>query len=300
MTVTFRPGTLDDLRATHNLFVESLLDLGERQGTPAFPEGDDPDALAKLWAGHRPLWEHLARTAAHFWIAEQGGEAVGYARSILRQDVLQLTDLFVRSDQQAGGVGRELLARAFPEGEAARHAIVATSDLPAVVRYLKRGLTPRSPMYWFGRQAEPVEVETDLTIEPVSESPETLAALGDIDAVVLGYRHDEDHRWMLTERQGYLYSRGGQPVGYGYVGEMNGPFAVLGQGDFPAVLAHAETQVAARGGHFGVELPLVNRVAVDALLARGYRMDPFINYFMADAPFGKLENYAFNELPLFS
>ena len=33
-------------------------------------------------------------------------------------------------------------------------------------------------------------------------------------------------------------------VGYGYLGEHNGPFASLDANDFPAILAHAETEAA--------------------------------------------------------
>jgi hypothetical protein len=68
--------------------------------------------------------------------------------------------------------------------------------------------------------------------------------------------------------------------------------------DFPAVLAHAETQ-AALDGHaaFGVETPMINKVAVDYLLDRGFRLSPFTGLFLCDEPFGCFENYLFTAPP---
>ncbi len=69
--------------------------------------------------------------------------------------------------------------------------------------------------------------------------------------------------------------------------------------DFPAILAHAETEAALKGTGFGVEVPTVNRVAVDYLLSRGYKLELFFEFFMADSPFGKFENYILTTPPFF-
>ena len=104
----------------------------------------------------------------------------------------------------------------------------------------------------------------------------------------------------MSDRQGYLYLRNGQPVGYGYVGHRSGPFALLDAADYPAVLAHAETQAAERGyGQFGVEIPMINQTVVDYLLEHGFRMDSFMAVMMSDVPFGKFENYIFTSPPFF-
>ncbi len=135
-------------------------------------------------------------------------------------------------------------------------------------------------------------VPSDLSFEPVTASPDVLADLGRIDDDVLGHRRDVDHRWLLSDRQGFLYRRNGEVVGYGYMGENNGPFALLDPADFPAVLAHAET-LAATEGHdsFTVVVPMVNETAVRYLLERGFRLDPFFSYLMSDSPFGRFECY---------
>jgi hypothetical protein len=72
----------------------------------------------------------------------------------------------------------------------------------------------------------------------------------------------------------------------------------LDANDFPAVLAHAENEVAAQGHEaFGLEVPMVNYVAVDYLLGRGFRLDPFIAIFMSDASLGRFENYIITSPP---
>ena len=133
----------------------------------------------------------------------------------------------------------------------------------------------------------------------MAATAETLASLRQIDQIVLQHRRDEDHTWLLAEQQGYLYRRAGRVVGYGYVGQSSGPFAVLDPSDFPAILAHAESEAAAAGRNFGVEIPLINRTAVDYLLGRGYQMDSFIALFLSDEPFGRFDHYIFPSPPFF-
>src|SRR6185503_4299571 len=140
MALTFRPGTLDDSLAVFEVFQESILDLSRRTGVMAVSGGHDATVLAEMWERRRPLWEHLARTAEYFWIAERDEHAIGYARSIWRDGVRELTEFFVRPDEQAAGVGRELLERAFPKENARHRLIVATNDARALARYHKAGV----------------------------------------------------------------------------------------------------------------------------------------------------------------
>jgi GNAT superfamily N-acetyltransferase len=299
-TITYRPGALDDSYTIFRVFEEALSDLNRRLGSTGSTSWQEPAALARMWKERRSLYEHLARTAGHFWVAERDGQIIGFARSILRDGLRQLTEFFIRPEEQSAGVGRELMARAYPETGATRKLIIATADTRAQARYLKAGVYPRFPIYYFGRSPEAVTMDTGLTVEPIEASPRVLRALGALDKTLLGYQRDVDHTWLLSDRQGYFYYRRSQPVGYGYVGRRNGPFALLNEDDFPAVLAHAETEAAACGrDHFGLEVPMINRAAVDYLLARGYQMDSFIALFMSDAPFGKFENYIVTSPPFF-
>src|SRR3990172_1902049 len=110
MGLIYRPGTLEDSRAVFTLFEETLFDFSSRTGVQADDTAGDPQA----WDKRRPLFGHLARTAEHFWIVERDGVPIGYARSILRDGTRELTEFFVTPGEQSAGVGRELLARAFP------------------------------------------------------------------------------------------------------------------------------------------------------------------------------------------
>jgi hypothetical protein len=145
-----------------------------------------------------------------------------------------------------------------------------------------------------------VTVPTDLSIEPITETPETVATLRQLEMSLFGHRRDIDLAWLLNDRTGFLYRRAGQPVGYGFTGQRRGPFAVLDAADFPAVLAHAETHACQLGlAEFGVEVPLINETAVQYLLGRGYQMDGFFAMLMNDKPFGKFENYIVTSPPIF-
>jgi GNAT superfamily N-acetyltransferase len=297
-SITFRLGNIDDSYTVFCLFEATLAHLFRQLGLGERTSWSDPAALEKMWQERRSLYQHLARTAEHFWLAERDGETIGFARSILRGGLRELTEFFVRPGEQSSGVGRELLARVFPNEGATYRSIIATTLPAAQARYLKTGVYPRFPIYYFGRKPETVEVTTDLKFELITVSPENLAVLGALDDKLLGHRREVDHTWLLSDRQGYIYYRDGQPVGYGYVGLRSGPFALVNADDFPAVLAHAESE-AARQRHkeFGLEVPMINHAAVDYLLARGFRMDSFIAIFMSDKPFGKFENYIITSPP---
>jgi ribosomal protein S18 acetylase RimI-like enzyme len=298
--VTFRPGTPDDSYQVFYVFEKSLADLGRRLGSTAPMSIADPEALAKMWRRRQSLYEHLARAAEHFWVAEQHKQIVGFARSVCHDGLRELTELFILPEAQSGGIGRELMARVFPTEGAPHRSIIASADIRAQQLYLKAGVYPRFPIYYFGRAPEKVAVATDLMIEPATATPETLEIISRLDKAIVGHRRETNHTWLIEARQGYLYYRAGEPVGYGYTGLSNGPFALLDEDDFPAVLAHAESQAAAAGrDHFGLEVPMVNRAAVDYLLARNFRLDSFIAILMSNKPFGKFENYIVTSPPFF-
>jgi hypothetical protein len=246
------------------------------------------------------LFEHLARTADRFWLAEDDGQVVGYARSILNDDVRELTEFFVLPGSQGAGVGRELLARAFPTDGAGRRIILATTDLSALARYLKTGVSPRVLIYPVSGTPQPAVVPTDLVIEPAPPGPTTLAAIREIDRAVLGLTRDADHTFLMGDRHAYLYRRNDHLIGYGYVGATTGPIALLDPAAFPAVLAHAETEAAKHPDpSFRVMVPLVNREAVDYLLGRGFRLEAFPLVLMSDAPLGDFTRYLGTNPPVF-
>ena len=299
MAATYRRGTEADSFQVFQIFIASVKDLGDRLGVMTITGGEDPQILDSLWVTRESMFTHLANTADQFWIAEEGRRPVGYARSVRRGPILELTEFFVQPDSQSVGIGRELLSRAFPRGDEKYRAVVATLDDRALVRYLKAGVYPRFPLKTFSKIPELRPLDPGLDPVPMADSPATVEALDTLDRKVLGHTRPQDHRWLQSQRAGFLYYHQGELVGYGYVGQNNGPFVVVAPGQLPAMLAHGESMAVGRWSKFGVEVPLINTTAVDYLLANGFRMDAFTAVFMVNQPFGKFENYIFFSPPFF-
>jgi len=290
MTIIYRPGTLEDSRSVFQVFVKSIMDYSKRMNVMGITGGENPEVMRSLWEGRKPMFEFLARTASHFWVAEQDGEIVAYARSMEHGGLLELTEFFVLPLHQSGGLGRQLLAHAFPQTDSRYRTIIATLDERALARYLKAGVYARFPLKYFYRPAEKVDFKTDLSIEPMQQKIH-IEAMNQIDKQIIGHSRPIVHEWIASTRDGFVYKRGGEIVGYGYPGSSSGPFAVLDEDDFPAVLAHAESLVAETGGEFGVETPLINKKAIQYFLDRKFKIDSFTALFMSNVPFGKFENY---------
>src|SRR5712691_4797508 len=142
----YRRATPDDVIACHELMWSSVTDLGLRQGTPL--EGTATD----WWRSSEPLSRLLAEEAAEWWVAElpSSSQIVGFARSVERDGLFELTKFFVRPDQQSKGIGKELLERAFPRGRGRVRSIIAPSDVRAQARYYAAGTVARFPLFTVG------------------------------------------------------------------------------------------------------------------------------------------------------
>jgi GNAT superfamily N-acetyltransferase len=151
--IHYRRGTAADLTAAHALFFDTISDLVWRMGiqdNEPTPSKAERDADFRRW---QPVLEHLTATADQYWIAERDGELMGFARSILRDNVRELTEFFVSPRAQSDGIGRELLARAMPPG-ARRTYIMASLDLRAQALYHKLGVYQISAVYTFAKNRE--------------------------------------------------------------------------------------------------------------------------------------------------
>lgn len=292
MSVTYRPGKLEDSYEVFQVFMKTIMDYSARMNVMAITGGNDPEVVRSLWKKRKSLFEFLARTAAQFWVAENDKQIIAYARSIEHDGLHELTEFFVSPGEQSAGVGGELLARAFPDTGSRYRTIIATLDERALSRYMKAGLYGRFPLKYFYRKAEKVEVETDLKIEPLQPQAH-FEEINRIDQEIIGHRRAYLHQWVAGSRNGFVYKRRGEIVGYGYVGSNTGPFAVLDDRDFPAVLAHAESLMAEKGADFGAEISLSNEKAIRYFIDRRYQIDSFSTIFMSNVPFGKFENYLF-------
>jgi GNAT superfamily N-acetyltransferase len=293
-----RRGTPADVRACHNLLWISATDLGRRHGTPL--EGD-ADAW---WEGIESVHHFLAEHATEWWVAQssQGDELIGYARSIERGGLFELTELFVRPGHQSTGVGRQLLERAFPVGRGDVRSIIATTDVRATARYYAAGTVARFPYFTLtGRPRSDAE-PGDVTAEPAGTDPAALAAISEIERSVLDYPRGADElRWLAKARPGYVFARNGTPIGFAFIAKGGaGPIAALDDADLPAILAQVESLAVSAGSDpLELEVPGINVTAIRHLLGRGFHIDPWINLLMSNRPFGRFDRFIGFSPPIF-
>lgn len=291
MPIVYRKGTLQDSKSVFLIF-------GICMDIIPSTEEEDTTAVENSWLAFRSMFDHLVRTYDNFWVAEQDGHVVGYARSIQRDDTQELTEFFVLPENQSSGIGRELLKRVFPNEDSRHRCIISTRDEHALIRYMRAGLYGRFSIRLFSCKPRNMKVETDLSIEEMKLTDDIVNALNTVDQKVIGFQREVDHEWLQTNRQGYVYQRKGQIVGYGYVGRNSGPFALLNPQDFPGVLAHAENLASEHWEQFLIFVPLINQWVIDYLLERRYQMG-FEMVFMSDKVFGKFDRYVFTWIPFF-
>ena len=292
MTVKFRRFSQTDNIKVCGVFARSIGDLLARSGNQPLVDLDDPQDWGLFWDKRRFVFDHLARTGEG-WLAEIDQQIVGYARSTLRDGLRQLTEFFVLPQAQGQGVGSGLLHNVFPSEEDRCRLVVATTDASAVMRYTKSGVYVQSVVFDFEKTPQPRQVETELVFVRLTTDQRTLEELNIIDRQILGHTRDVDHRWLISNRSGFLCRRDGHAVGYGYVGEDSGPFALLSPDDFPVLLDYAENLAATLGvDEFWLMVPLVNHTVMDYVAAGGYEMDyRFPMLCMTDEPRVQLDRY---------
>lgn len=301
MTIDIRLGTHEDLFGAFVVFQLALHGLYQSVGQ-ASPE-DKPDAedLLPFFEYFQMFNEHFTATAEHFWVAEDAGGIVGFSRSMVRDGIRQLSELFVHPDKQTQGVGKRLLEAAFSSDGIHNRVVIGTSDIRALTRYLKSGVKFRFTIYDWSREPEIVPFETDLSIEPFTSTPENLAILNSIDRISVGYTREVDHIWLSKNRHGHFYRRNGQVVGYSYVSHRAGPIAMLHNHDFHTALAHVESEMTKYVDdvwkNIYMPIPMINTAAVEYVLRRGYQTSPLLEHFMSDKPLGQYENYVFMDPP---
>lgn len=202
-TVKFRRFKPEDNIRVCEVFARSISDFLLRAGDEALVDFEDPKDWQRFWDRRKSLFNHLSHTGDN-WLAEHNQRIVGYARSICRGGLRQLTEFFVLPEAQGQGVGRGLLERAFPSEHRQRRLVVATTDGGAVMRYIKSGVQVQSVVFDFEKSPEPQNLATDLCFENISQDPSALEVLNAIDTKILGFTREAEHRWLLNHRAGFF------------------------------------------------------------------------------------------------
>src|SRR6185312_15214703 len=151
-----------------------------------------------------------------------------------------LAQLFVSPAQQGSGIGNELIRRAWEPAKAkgATNQALITFTFNAVSQglYLRHGMFPRFPIYFFAGASERVKRVLNgphFRCVALEETSAHLNLLAGIDAQSLGVSRAKHHRYLIndTATKGVLLYENDSCVGYAYIAEGHiGPMAVT-QGD---------------------------------------------------------------------
>ena len=286
--IALRRGTPDDSRPTFDLTIAAVRDLMARQNHPLTLDADT------FWQALQPYLAHLVVHAAEWWVAEDpsDGSLLGHARSIERDGLFELTELFVRRGAQSAGIGKSLIERAFPAGRGDVRLIIATNDVRALARYYAADTVARFSMASLAA-APKAASGSARDLEITRATPDDTGVVADIEKAVVGFARHDDYPWLFEHREAYLYRRRGKVIGFGFFSESGlGPIAALEPDDQNDILLHLEDRAHACGvEEVNFQVPTVNAVAMRHLLGRGFRFDAPLNIFMSDRSFGQFDKF---------
>ena len=112
--LAFREGSVADLRATYRILKVATHHTAVRMGLGAGDSPTDTEIEAE-WAREGELVEFISAQPGVYWICEDEGEPVGYARVCRFGEMEELAELVVLPSHQGLGMGRALLERCWPD-----------------------------------------------------------------------------------------------------------------------------------------------------------------------------------------
>jgi GNAT superfamily N-acetyltransferase len=247
MSIVFRHARADELQRAQELVVASINDMTERHGFGPMASVRPPDF--QLFS--------MKDDPGGLWIAEDDGRLVGYAFSWICGDLWFLAELFVAPDRQGAGIGKGLLSRTFDHAARAgvtRKALITfTFNTVSQGLYIRHGLLPRMPIYFFNgmRQAAAGLAGETLSTVDIAPGEQHLQLLRRLDDSVMGLSRDNHHRFLFADPtiKGVLLYRQDELVAYAYVSTTGhvGPLAVAPDGDLAAAFRTAVTLAAQTG-----------------------------------------------------
>jgi GNAT superfamily N-acetyltransferase len=290
--ITYRPAKCEDLEDAERVVQEAGNELRVRHGRRPWP-APPPIAFPKFC---------LAEDPDGLWVAEHGETIVGFGFSWMTEKFWFLSQLFVRPQTQAKGVGQALLSKTLMQaqrnGATNRALITPAYNIASTGLYLNNGLYPRESVYRMTTPAQAVAQNLpDAGYEgaPMPSWPEPPEWMGEIDEALLGFRRDLHHRFLLGDgaARGIRIEHAGGLAGYAYISADGhiGPLAIAPDADAQAVVTTA-LRCALESGPSKVSMIVPGRadVVMQAVLALGFRIDePYV--LMASWPFGNWCNY---------
>jgi ribosomal protein S18 acetylase RimI-like enzyme len=273
MQTTIRPARADELQAAKELVVRSINDLTVRHGFGAmaslrpadfqlFSLKDDPDGL---------------------WVAEADDKIAGFAFGWVCGKFWFLAELFVSPGLQGRGIGDALLKRTFDHARQAgaenRALITFSFNTVSQGLYIRHGLYPRLPIYFFKTDAKAVRAHGGETLHhaDIRDTERDRARLVQLDASALGFSRHKHHGFLAgdSNSKGVFLHAGDDCVGYAYFNSAGhvGPLAVSQPGLTGAALTTALKLAAETGAsHVSAFVPGINNSALDAAITHGMRI----------------------------
>ena len=134
MDITYRPAKFEDLEDAERVVQEAGNELRVRHGRRPWP-APPPIAFPKFC---------LAEDPDGLWVAEDGDTIVGFGFSWMTENFWFLSQLFVRPETQAPGIGQALLSKTLIQAErdgAATLALITPAyNIASMGLYLNNGL----------------------------------------------------------------------------------------------------------------------------------------------------------------
>ena len=296
MTIVYRRFEVQDRTPVYQLFRESIWDFMLQNGQVA---SDDKNEIFATFEKQKNLYFHLEHTAIEDWVAEDSAQGlVGWARSIERDNHLELTHFFVSTKTQGKGVGRTLLDLAFAPGRGQQRSIIATPNPRALSLYLRYGVSFQGMAFTIFGQPQNRPFESDLVVKQLTASKATLDIVADIENQVLGYQRPTDLEFFMSNQPVFLFYRNEKAVAYafGCDGKSAGPAGALNPEDLPALM-HTIEQSACQIGMDSIYLtvPAAAKQAVCWALDNGYKIDPFYEVLLAKHATMQFDRYIMSE-----
>lgn len=258
MTATFRLASEADIAAEHGVFVRAEGGLVRGHG---FAWVDPPLGWFAAIARHL-----LVTDPERCYVAEAGGQLVGFSAAWVRDGVWFLAALFVDPDHHGQGIGGRLFD--LVAAEAPERQITITDAIQPISNalYARHGLIPITPLLMFTGAPS---VEAPVGLDPHVARPEELA---DLDRAGYGFGRTADHAFWSRLQRCTVWRRSGAPVAYAYRSLTGSIGPLVGRDEVSA--ADALRAELARTRQASVVIPGTARRLVEVAVGAGLRLVP--------------------------